>query len=57
MQVTGHRSLAMIERYNVKTTREAAKALTAHDATPSGKARTTLPGNANTNTDTRGLSA
>jgi hypothetical protein len=23
MQVTGHRSLAMIERYSVKTTREA----------------------------------
>jgi integrase len=31
MQVTGHRSLAMFERYNIKTTREAAKALTARE--------------------------
>ncbi len=32
MQVTGHRSLAMFERYNIKTTREAAKALVAREA-------------------------
>ncbi len=31
MQVTGHRSLAMFERYNIKTTREAAKALAARE--------------------------
>ena len=29
MQVTGHRSLAMFERHNIKTTREAAEALAA----------------------------
>ena len=29
--VTGHRSLAMFERYNVKTTREAIKALTVRE--------------------------
>jgi hypothetical protein len=33
MQVTGHRSLAMFERYNIKkTTREAARALVAREA-------------------------
>lgn len=32
MQVTGHRSLAMFERYNIKTTREAEKALVAREA-------------------------
>jgi hypothetical protein len=31
MQVTGHRSLAMLERYSIKTTREAAKALAARE--------------------------
>jgi len=31
MQVTWHRSLAMFERYNLKTTREAAKALAARE--------------------------
>jgi hypothetical protein len=31
MQVTGHRSLAMIERYSVKTHSRGAKALTARE--------------------------
>jgi hypothetical protein len=32
MQVTGHWSLAMFERHNAKTTREAAKTLVAREA-------------------------
>jgi hypothetical protein len=56
MQVTGHRSLAMFERYNIKTTREAERrSLRASNYFERSKGRPACI--TDTNTDTRGLSA